>query len=401
MKRTIILFLSLALLLSACGTSSLPGETTGTDKTYDADRSFLHLNTYACETEDTVYFAVGHMLYYADKATGTGGPLCGKPECDHDVNTTTCNAWVPINLFGLSNYDGRLYFAGYRCDVIYSCAYDGTDRRVVRRLDDGLIPNTRLNALYVFHRGYVYFACNEQTVVDGETRDNSYVFAYPLDSDGEGLVILDEESGIGCETVIHPYEDELYILTYKIINTGEPYLYNEPYLYHWTIRRWSTQSRELEVLYDGDIPVRLNRELWIVDDGILLLGTVSKTAGDSQVYERNVYKLSFESGEITYLFSAMPDGLRGNVGFSDGLITANRINETGENLFIVKDFEGNTLTDTTIKLDIKINNTFSTYFVGNDETYAYFTAPNPMYPEYLIAIALDGSVARVLWSKET
>ena len=351
----------------------------------DHDRSFSHggggLTTNAASTEDTFYYVVyrDKLIRYADKATGISGPLCGKPECTHD--NADCNAYLSDTAWGLTNYDGRLYWVGtngYR--YIYSSALDGTDRRVVRELDREITGSSFSGSQVQFHRGYLYWAHYSNVVVNGVAQQVARVFAFSLDPDEEGFVIFEEEN-YGWMSV-QPYLGGLYISTID----GDA----DRTDYDLVLYRWDIRTREMEELYRGVVPF-IMEEIWVVDDGILLHGQYPTDSG----FHRGVYKFSFESGEVDELFP-MVDSVDGDrCSVADGLFVANTVNDSGEMKIVVKDFDGNTVLDTALKADwLTFDWPMDCY--GVDETYMYFYC----YSDYAVAVPLDGSEMKLLWSSD-
>lgn len=387
MRKMTALLLFMLFILSACS----PAASVTLPENYDSIRSFIHgVASTACATDSTVYFLCGNdgMLRYTDKASGITGPLCGKPECAH--NDANCNAYIGSHSYGLSDYNGRLYWVGTvnaYTYYVFSSAYDGTDRQTVRELDGDLVPNNLTNRVALFYQGYVYLACGKQEILDGEPRTNHYIYAYPLDPKEEGFVILDEEStSLAPDTLIQPYGDKLYIITHVSELSG----------CHSAFRRWDPQTRELETLYEGAVPYLSGGELWVMDDGILIYGlVVNGTAG----YVRNLYKYDFESGELELLFTFTSETAIINVGIADNLIVGNTVTETGELAVLVKDFEGQVVLDAAFQADWAANHTFLN-FSGADETRVYFYefwAGKQLFA----AVPLDGSEVQLLWNSET
>lgn len=384
MRKITALLLSMLFILSACkpaGSGTLP-ENDGDGRS----RSFVHGSSAACATDSTVYFLCGNdgMLRYTDKASGITGPLCGKPECAH--NDAACNASVGFQSYGLSAYNGRLYWVGAasaNTHCVFSCAYDGTDRQTVRELDGDLVPDNLTDRTALFYRGCVYIACGKQEVLDGGPRTNHYVYAYPLDPKEEGFVILDEESpSLASDTLIQPYEGRLYIITHA-----------ESGGFHSAIRCWDPQARELETLYEGAVPYSSGGELWVMDDGILIYGLVANgTAG----FVRNIYKYDFESGELGLLFPFTSEAAIINVGLADNLIVGNTVTEAGELAVLVRDFEGQVVLDAAFQADWAAAHPFLN-FSGADGTRVYFYelwAGQQLFA----AVPLVGGEVRLLWN---
>lgn len=398
MKRIIALLLAIVMscTLAACGGESDKAIDTDIENSTDLDRSFTHagMGGYACDTEDTLYFlqtGVGNMIHYLDKETGISGPLCGKPDCLH--NGTSCNAYF-FSAEMLSLYDGRLYFVerNYSDVTVYSMALDGTDRREMRKVDAKLYPSTYRVTFVLLHRGYVYAAFIKNEIENGEEVSSSYVCAFSLDPEEEPFVIMDEETDLESDIVIQPYGDELYILTCEYVDDNGPE--DWPYRYDIKIRRWNAQTREMETLYhDGESSHTIIRELWAMDDGLLIaLMDKREAAADICMYD-------FESGELTELFTVAPlsTNVRARVGIADNLVSGNYLNDdTGEFYVILKDFEGNVLLEDTYEIEHPF---IEPRLCGADDNNAYFygfTLSDTKQYLSIISVALDGSGAEVM-----
>lgn len=403
MKRLTALLLAFVVLLTltACGEESGKAIDTNIENSTDLDRAFAHAAMFGkvCATENTVYFAHaldGNMIHYLDKETGISGPLCGKPECFH--NNSSCNAYV-ADAQMLSLYDGRLYFVerNYSAITVYSMALDGTDRREVRKIDAQLYPRTYSVTFVVLHRGYVYAAFIKKEIANGEEASSSYVCAFSLDPEEKPFVIMEEETDLDSDIVIQPYGDELYILTCEYVDDNGPE--DWPYRYDIKIRRWNAQTREMETLYhDGKSSRTIIRELWTMDDGLLIaLMDNREAAADICMYD-------FESGELIKLFTVAPlsTNVRARVGIADNFVSGNYLNDdTGEFYVILKDFEGNVLLEDTYEIEHPF---IEPRLCGIDEDYAYFygfTFSSKMKYLSIISVALDGSGVRVTTEVES
>lgn len=419
MKRTATLLLLLALtLLTSCElmvpgpterpSIGLPAETGGPVPTEtadpvpsrmpwqegvgpDFDRRFSQFGHYVCATGDSVYFNTygDNLIRYVDKATGICLPLCGKPECLHIDDT--CNAYLYGAGYGaycLANYDGRLYWVGQskntRNRCIFSMAYDGTDRRTHRELDSEVIGSSFTNWNLQFHRGYLYWSYQAQEVVDAEARETARVIAFPIDSDGESFVIFDESLS-DASLNIQSYGDSVYIHIHGVDEGG--------FFLH--LYRWDVRKGKLETLYHGNTPCLVDRDFWVTEDGIMLLGEVP-TGPEEQPWasrEYNVYRFSFESGEIEQMYRFQVGGNM-NIIAADGVFVGNMLADSNGIRILVKDFAGQTVLDTVFE-DVDWNNPpgFMSGF-GMDESYLYFF----MWIDKFIAVSRDGSEIKLLWT---
>ncbi len=418
MKKTLALLLAALLTLSACGGPS------GSDRSDNFDELFAYegvmSNIFLCGTEDTLYFRIfgDSYLYYIDKATGFGGPLCGKPECPHTGKN--CNAFANSIDSCPQIYDGRLYWAatayvdGGTGGVICSMALDGTDRQTVREIREEYY---RYDCSTLFHRGYAwnYGAYNE--MVDGQNKSCHYVCAIPLDPDEEPVVILNEpfiDNGNGS-TVVTLWGDDLYILTVTPIlreaEEGSGRQYDTTGRNTYRCMRWDRETGELETLMEEDVQANWTNDLCATEDGLiytrqpvdLVIDSNGRPVSSWGDHEMEVCRIPYEGGEPEVLFTMRGANQLANRAIAGGVVGGHLWDKENQTLYVqLKDLEGNTLVDDSFKLDWTIHGTFGPYFNfrGVDEDYAYFG--ELMWDDAcgVVAVALDGSGAKMLWTNE-
>lgn len=416
MKKTILLTVALALLfLAGCGSSG-----TEEERGVDTARSFVHYYkiVLAAETEDTIYYIGDYdcFIKYVDKATGITGVLCGRPDCKH--NDETCSAYTAVlGPYCLFTNDGRLYWVcdsvdNFKTCSLYSVALDGTGRREELAIDTELLGrNVGSYRNFAFQEGCLYYGVIEYEIENGETVYYNYVRAFPLDSKEEDFVILQEKSEVnsGVDTLtMQFYGNSLYIITN---NLSRAVVEDGPTLYDFRLRRWNVETHELETLYeDLGSSLHFTSELWVTDEGVYFDRHSWKSPGSPVV---GIYRYDFETGECGFQFDIGVDGT--NVGIADDLITGFTINNSGgvyDYHIVMKDFDGNILSDETYTFDLKDVYQFyspgvGTRFLGRDESYAYY-APYGSHTDTdegvqshyttVIQVALDGSGAKELCS---
>ena len=385
-KKAIVTALILVLTLAACGDNPA-GLGDGGTRDIDADRSFSHPQVLACEAKETVYTVVQNrdstgtlfqLLYYFDKTTGISGPLCGKPECRH--NDQDCNAYLTNGgVYSLTSYDGRLYWiiSWEGAGRLYSEAYDGTDRQVVRNLNDGIFEWP--SEIAQLHRGYAYMTSRFGTIVDGEEQDITRIVAYPLYSEEEGFVILDE--GINYLSIrTQLYEDHMFILTVDE-SLGD--------VIRTTFRKWNIETHEWETLFDGEVSFWPGGDFWVTEDGFFLDGTVSGS------YTTDVYFYDYSTGEFETRFSFTGEGLRRSA-FGDGLFVT-RFNRGLEVGIVAQDMEGHIVFEGDYDVsNWPLANVSPLFFAGADEKNLYFNWSG----RYMVVIPLDGSEPVIVWNGE-
>lgn len=410
MKRTVILFLALVLVLwlAACGETKKGNGDDGRE--IDTVRSFYHasmLYVLAAETDDTIYYIGRHgdKILYVDKAAGISGPLCGKVECQH--NNENCNAYTTSSLgtAGLSVYNDRLYWVCHRSEkgyIVYSAALDGTDHREEAELGEALSPSSAQNMYMELYDGYMFLACELKRIEDGEAVKYNYLCAIPLESEEEPFVILQEKTAYNDWVTIQRYNGGLYIITDDICGSYDDFIELEQSdrRYDFKIRRWDMETHELETVYEEEkSTIHYPTELWVTDDYILFTNLSVEES------EEQIYKYDFETGECGYLFSSGFKTTWAQIGIMDGLVSGHMLeDEIGRRKLhtVIKDFDGNVLIDESYDLG-PIDEVDSLFCVeeprGRDEDHVYYsiyTQGRSSWCITIISVALDGSGARVL-----
>ena len=157
-----------------------------------------------CETAEAYYFisrANHHIpiLTFLDKKTQSQWPLCFRPECTHDGYD--CGAYTNC-IDAPSVYDGRLWWISVENDYkelnVYSCALDGTDRRLVMKTDamewtKGINSN-EISFKSMFHRGYLYLCFTRTALVNAVTTAHIFVLKTPISGDGKTEAIINTQT---------------------------------------------------------------------------------------------------------------------------------------------------------------------------------------------------------------
>lgn len=387
MKKAAVAVLVIFLLLTSCGQ---PDDSSGD---YDFNRSFSHINSNVYDTEDTVYFLYGRyselQLRYGDKSTGISGPLCGKPECMH--NNANCNAYVPSFQLGMFGYNGKLYFVGREQSKInlYSIAYDGNDRRIVRDLSHSLFPSSLSNWRLLAHRGYLYLSTSVSDIVNGDVQYGELVLAYDMDSDEEGVVVFQRQhpAGTSGRVTILPYGDNLYIQVYTYTYTSEDSTYG------LELYQWNSATQELTTLYVGDAPSSMRQEMWVNDDHIFLMGNAHVGTG------KFVYSFDIENCEIRQLFDFNSDEESfTKLAFAEDMVIGFR---SGNDTLTIcaKDFNGQTVFRKTAVLPGLGEDNIVEFCGATSETmYFYFLEG---FEEAFGAVPIGDGEPRLLWNSKT
>lgn len=393
MKRRITFLLALALLLAlaACGGEGSDG-LSSIGNTVDI-RSFAHWASNLCATENVVYFAYGArsgnlILRYMDKATGITGPLCGKPECLH--NDKNCNAYINGTIFGLTLFDGKLYWVENDMNMIkipiYSVALDGTDRRIVREMDRDIVGSSLNCSLLQIHDGVLYWAYSPSRIENGEAKSCIRMVAFPLDPDEEGYVIVDEEN-VFAGQYFQPDGDNIYI---AFVSAPE---WPDLTRYEYVIYRWSIETKQLDNLYRGAGPTDYIEGLWPEEDGLVVIGHNFSSRHDDSEVGWKVTKYSFGTGEFELMYEDISTETA-SINITDGLTIKTTITDDEQVKLLVRDFEGNTLLEKTIPGLLAQSG--SPQFRGVDDDYFYFYSSHD--PEAVMVIPIDGSELHYIWT---
>ncbi len=271
---------------------------------YDADLSFMQpFSTVrssqgtVCTTDDTVYVydPKNYRILYVDKATGIWGPLCGKPECTH--TSSSCNAYIS-SPDALRVYDGMLYWCGWRMKL------DGTDRE--RGTWNNNLDKIHNNPEAVIHRGYVYTAGGDHMYTSVGAKSRAVINVTAMDGSESFNLLTKPLPGEGASCMIRPVGNDLYIEIFSFFFADESDTDSEFYTVA-EFYRWSSKTRKAELLFtiDGSdaAAISISSEaqafLPVPGDGIYFSGLKRK---DGRVFP-GAFKYSFETGEITELFS--------------------------------------------------------------------------------------------------
>lgn len=124
---------------------------------------------------------VSYRLRVLDLETGDCMPLCGKPECTHDVET--CNARISSGFVRLMLYQDRLYWLdGTEHHTLLSVKLDGTERKEVMQLDRELGREARGLGSAAIHDDVLYICAGGTSIQDGMPVDTVTVFRQSLGS---------------------------------------------------------------------------------------------------------------------------------------------------------------------------------------------------------------------------
>lgn len=388
MRKMLVFVLAALIFLTSCSNADRADtDTSNAQKSRDYVQGSLSSGASCAITNDTVYFkpfSSYSNIKYADKKTGISGALCGKPECTH--TNSSCNAYVSYDVPGFSDYDGALYFTMYDGSNyhIYKEKYDGTDRVIVKDLDTQTMLTLNGDPFSFAHRGYMFYCGDTFAVEDGETKFITQVFAYSLEEDDDCIRIFEKKVPETHYTSVRmrAYNDDLYIMNISGDVTGD-----KPCL---ELYKWNINTQEIKTLYNKEVSFSAS-DLYITDDSILLSGRDGK-----------IYFYSFEQKNISdYLDFNGESGAYAYVPVSNGFFIGQITDFDKRTVMIrVMDISGKLILDSSFSIDFIVNDqSLSRTLCGADENYVYnLYSDSPGSDEYLVAIPLDGSDVRVLYS---
>ncbi len=368
---------------------------------YDCDKSWVHRlggNT-ACATEDTLYSigTIGNYdyIFFCDLTTGISGPLCGKPECTH--NDGRCNAYTRGAAYGLSIYDGQLFWMDYDENwdpAIFCMSLDGLNRVKVCKLDRSRKEKIHGDRTLVFHRGYAIYGGRATVVADGSPQYGLLVYAVSL-ATGEETVILEQmfEDGIAPTVDTVPWRDKLYLVTHQWMEDGQEDKVN------FCIFEWKLKTHETSLLYTqtGDF---VSRSVWPTENGLLL----------SEYDSGEIYRFHFPGDELELLFD-LNSGGGDHYGaeFADNYLIDWTLSEERMPRLWVTDLEGSVVYDEELDLPDWPTQGFGYVLIGADDknVYAQLWSQKKESPmkawqiTTIVQIPLDGGGSvRELWSVE-
>lgn len=349
------------------------------------------INELMCQSEDTWYYTqkseTGSMiLMYADKATGIGGPLCGRPECLH--NNSSCNAYLENASWprGLCVYDGQLYWvAGAGSSKIYRMNLDGTGRSDGTALNPNDDTEVTNGGYARFHRGYVFSSGSKSTVVNGRATNFVAVTAGPMEGGDQFTIFKKEYAGYTPYCALRFIGNDVYISVFSYFHEDAENFTGYHSLFE--VYRWNMKTRESEPVFIGSYEDGVEFERYdfrvVPGDGIYLQKKISDPEDGSYSYIAGKY--SFATGEFEDIelrgYELRINGYpldRWEPNYSEHYII-----KWGNHEVYVWDYDGNPV------YSVAGIETQMMSQIGADEDYLYLSNSDMRHYEY-VAIPLDG-----------
>ena len=289
MKKILIIFLCVMLLLPGCGgeepvrtapvievntAQDSPGYVFGEDcqQQWNSWSSTIGKKStvgvggyYYCDEGSAL-----NMLFFHDDATGQTVPLCNRPDCDHAED---CSARLNFATDYLHWYDGNLYSlynSGYNV-VLQRISPDGAIRDDIGTVFT--MMGSGGSVMAAFHRGYVYCIPIGQGLVNHSKK----LYRMSLGGGEEAELVHTFDPVIGGDAYLRAYGNYLYIL-------HQHYADKDANGYNGDLWRYDIHSGEMELVMEG------MRRMFAVDGQYLYYDS------DTQVIARNL-----ETGKETVL----------------------------------------------------------------------------------------------------
>lgn len=305
------------------------------------------------ETDDAYYFMWSpySYLYYSDKASGTAGILCPRPECIHDAkaDNTDCSGYIRGQMMSLSFYQGKLYYVGFSDDAkdahrlgLFRMDPDGTNREKLTNLscdDYSLI----IQQAFV-HRGRLYGVSTDQNVTGGAPGKGASVFSWDMET-GEFKNIFKfngyERSTIFPATFF--FGNYLYFVIDGFDDDEGPH--------HVDIYRWDIEKEKLETLYLSKPGEFCNGwyRIWVETEDDVYISSFLLNE-----YENSVFRLHDGKLEKAFTIDFETEGFESaDFFFLDGAVVLEHIRpaEPEKSGIQIRDLSGDILYDGKLSFD--------------------------------------------------
>ncbi len=404
MKRHIIFFLIIALLLPGCAGKN-KGPDYLADLRFDTDE-FLPEYDYVSDSRylSKLVTIPGGLLYtgdskmflnYYDNATGETGVLCSKPECMH--NDGSCNGYGDFAFF--TYYDGSLWFmdrdwANQEDKNIYLWR---SDLSLVNRQKVVKLGRPSYSQVFM-HRGYLYMAKIESTLTDEAEPVMKYnIKAFSLDGKNEEISIHNDPSHIAGRL----------LLNFRCVGN---------YVYY------SFEGKEKLEIYRFDSKTRTGGLFASIDKPSGLMVVRMHITRKNEIYlygnlnkQGCVWK--YENGSMipTVTFENI-DGIYGVRFMTDDTICAMRLGYDAPDSCWIKKYDGTTVQRLDMVSDFlknigsdakKVTNLMYHYACGNENVFYVIGSANAErddikeYINFILAYEYDGKeiVSHTVWSQ--
>ena len=194
-----------------------------------ADSRYKRFFQFSFAESDDLYvgtYLLDEYVHYYDKASGVGGVLCGNPACMHKDDT--CDGFVGEPNYGMTFYDGKLYWLGQNEKNsplkaaprgIWRMNPDGTERESLEI--DGIMSffSDKQFQSMAFHKGKVYFLVTEDYIDEGVP--HSYCCLYDSDlGDLKTYRLLLKQETESSPTVSAIWTEEQIYVNCRLVKTS-------------------------------------------------------------------------------------------------------------------------------------------------------------------------------------
>lgn len=208
-KRLIILMFFILLIMGGC-----------TNEEQLPEEEIVFNGRFSLGKDGILYCS--DLLYITDYATGVTVPLCDKPNCAHEPQSSTnknpqCNAAYPGFVGTAFLYHDKLYVFmadGLNHTVVYMAESTGEGRRKIAEADYTWYGNQE------FRDGKLYFAAERENYEEGSSmRQEKEIFIGSFDTDNQSFEILTTlDTSLCAIRIVGITSREIFFQQYKFLD---------------------------------------------------------------------------------------------------------------------------------------------------------------------------------------
>ncbi len=194
-----------------------------------ADSRYKRFFQFSFAESDDLYvgtYLLDEYVHYYDKASCVGGVLCGNPACMHKDDT--CDGFIGEPNYGMTFYDGKLYWLGQDEQSsplkaaprgIWRMNPDGTERECLETDSVMSFFSDKQFQSMAFHKGKVYFLVTEDYIDDGVPHSYCCLYDSDLDDFKTYRQLLKQETE-SSPTVSAIWTEEQIYVNCRTVNTS-------------------------------------------------------------------------------------------------------------------------------------------------------------------------------------
>ena len=192
LKKITVWMLVFILGIGVCGCSQKPAidpkfDTDEYLPEYDLPEKYV-MRGDCYRVDDTMIFkgtsSKSLYLYYYDTQSGTGGKLCGKPECTHD-DPTSCNAAIGTSKIQIYNHKIYFFDLNGTDGSLMRMSLDGNGREKVMNLPTDERISSGYSLSWIIHRDSVYCGFSVMSMQQAKMSSSFVWYRHTLDGSGD------------------------------------------------------------------------------------------------------------------------------------------------------------------------------------------------------------------------